>query len=44
LDEGISESEEDRGARDGGDEDPSQRGKCIVMDSSTSSSDDKEWH
>ena len=41
-DEGISQSEEDRGARDGGDEGPSQRGKGIAMDSSTSSGDDED--
>ena len=42
LDEGISQSEEDRGARDGRDEGPSQRGKGIAMDSSTSSGDDED--
>jgi len=42
LDQGISQSEEDRGARDGGDEGPTQRGKGIVMDSSTSSGDDED--
>ena len=42
LDEGTSQSKEDKGARDGGDEDPSKKGKGIVMDSSTSSGDDED--
>ena len=41
LDEGISQSEEDRGARYGGGEGPSQRGKGNALDSSTSSDDDE---
>jgi len=41
LDEGISRSEKDRGARDDGDEGPSQRGNGIAMDSSTSSGDNE---
>jgi len=42
LDERISQSEKDKGARDGGDERPSQRGKGIAMNSSTSSGDDED--
>jgi len=42
LDEGTSQSKEDKGARDGGDEDPSKKGKGIVMDSFTSSSDGED--
>ena len=42
LDERISQSEEDRVARDGGDEGPSQKGKGIAMDSSTFSGDDED--
>jgi len=42
LDEGISQSEEDRGARYDGDEGPNQRGKDIAMDSSTSSGDNED--
>jgi len=42
LDEGISQSEKDRGDRDGGDEGPSQKGKGIAMDSSTSSGNDED--
>jgi len=42
LDEGISQGEEDKGARDGGDEGPSQRGMGIAMDSFTSNGDDED--
>jgi len=42
LDEGTSQSEEDRGARDNGDEGLSQRDKGIAVDSSTSSGDDED--
>jgi len=42
LDEGISQSEVNRSARDGGDEGPNQRGKGIARDSSTSSGDDED--
>jgi len=40
LNEGITQSEKDRDARDDSDEGPNQRGKGIAMDSSSSSDDE----